>query len=70
MTLTEGRSRSPSSIRREFEDFDTDIIVYGGATFVASLIDHDLLDELNLFVNPVAIAEGLRVFTARTPRRK
>src|SRR5262245_4546892 len=28
-----------------------DIVVYGGATFVSSLIEHDLIDELNFFVN-------------------
>jgi dihydrofolate reductase len=44
-----------------------DIVVYGGAKFVASLIEHGLIDELNLFVNPVAIGEGLRVFGTRTP---
>jgi dihydrofolate reductase len=42
-----------------------DIVVYGGANFVSSLIQHDLIDELNFFVNPVAIGEGLRVFSAR-----
>jgi dihydrofolate reductase len=42
-----------------------DIIVYGGADFVSSLLRHDLIDELNLFVNPVAIGEGLRVFSRR-----
>lgn len=42
-----------------------DIVVYGGATFVSSLLQHDLIDELNLFVNPVAIGEGLRVFSTR-----
>jgi dihydrofolate reductase len=41
------------------------IIVYGGAKFVSSLIQHDLIDELNLFVNPVAIGEGLRVLSGR-----
>ncbi len=44
-----------------------DIIVYGGATFVASLIEHDLIDELHFFVNPVAIGEGLRIFKDRKP---
>jgi dihydrofolate reductase len=44
-----------------------DMIVYGGAAFVTSLIEHKLIDELNFFVNPVAIGEGLRVFAARTP---
>lgn len=44
-----------------------DLIVYGGATFVSSLIEHGLIDELNLFVNPVAIHEGMRIFSQRTP---
>ncbi len=44
-----------------------DIIVYGGATFVSSLIENRLIDTLNLFVNPVAISNGLRIFTDRTP---
>ena len=44
-----------------------DIIVYGGATFVGSLIEHDLIDELNLVVNPIAIGDGLRIFNARKP---
>lgn len=42
-----------------------DIVVYGGATFVSSLIEHDLIDEFNLFVNPVAIGNGMRVFKGR-----
>jgi dihydrofolate reductase len=44
-----------------------DIIVYGGATFVSSLIENRLIDELNLFVNPVAIGKGMRVFGSRIP---
>jgi dihydrofolate reductase len=43
-----------------------DIVVYGGATFVRSLIEHGLIDELNFFVNPVAIGEGLQVFSGKT----
>jgi dihydrofolate reductase len=46
-----------------------DIVVYGGATFVSSLIDNRLIDELNFFVNPVAIGIGRRVFSTRTPLR-
>ncbi len=42
-----------------------DIIVYGGATLVSSLIENRLIDELNLFVNPVAIGNGMRVFGGR-----
>jgi dihydrofolate reductase len=43
-----------------------DIVVYGGATFVSSLIEHGLIDELNFFVNPVAIGKGMQVFSQRT----
>jgi len=44
-----------------------DLIVYGGAGFVSSLMENTLIDELNLFVNPVAIGKGMRIFAARTP---
>jgi dihydrofolate reductase len=43
-----------------------DIIVYGGAGLVASLISQNLIDDLNLFVNPAAIGTGLKIFTGRT----
>jgi len=39
-----------------------DMIVYGGAGFVSSLIEKGLIDEFNLFVNPVMINKGLRIF--------
>jgi len=44
-----------------------DIVVYGGASFVSALIENRLIDELNLFINPVAIGKGLRIFSDRTP---
>lgn len=39
-----------------------DIIAYGGAAFVSSLIKAGLVDELNLFVNPVALGTGMPIF--------
>ncbi|MGN6416880.1 MAG: dihydrofolate reductase family protein [Pseudobacter sp.] len=39
-----------------------DIIVYGGAEFVSSLISLNLIDEYNLIVNPVAIGKGMPIF--------
>lgn len=41
-----------------------DIIAYGGATFVASLVKHNLIDDYHLFVNPAAIGRGLSIFSA------
>jgi dihydrofolate reductase len=46
-----------------------DVVVYGGATFVSALIAHDLIDELNIFVNPIAIGRGMRIFSDRKPLR-
>ena len=42
-----------------------DIVVYGGAGFVSSLIGANLIDELYFFVNPVAIGDGLSIFKNR-----
>ena len=39
-----------------------DIIAYGGAGFVSSLIKNNLIDEYHLFVNPVAIGNGMCIF--------
>ncbi len=39
-----------------------DIIAYGGATFVSSLIKEGLIDAFYLFVNPVAIGDGMAIF--------
>lgn len=40
-----------------------DIIAYGGAEFVSSLIKEDLIDEYHLFINPTAIGKGMAIFS-------
>jgi dihydrofolate reductase len=40
----------------------SDIMVYGGATFVSALIKEGLIDEYHLFVNPAAIGNGMPIF--------
>jgi dihydrofolate reductase len=39
-----------------------DIIVYGGGTFVTSLIKAELIDEFHFFINPTAIGKGMTIF--------
>lgn len=39
-----------------------DIIVYGGAGFVSSLIKEGLIDEYYIFLNPTAIGDGMTIF--------
>lgn len=40
-----------------------DLLVYGGSSFVASLIQHNLIDEYHLLVNPIALGRGAPIFT-------
>jgi dihydrofolate reductase len=42
-----------------------DIMVYGGANFVSSLISENIVDEYYIFRNPVAIGNGLSIFKER-----
>jgi len=39
-----------------------DIYACGGATFVSSLIKHNLFDEYHLFINAAAIGRGMPIF--------
>lgn len=53
-------------ITRLKEQAGEDMIAYGGADFVASLIRAGLIDELNLFINPTAIGNGMTIFRERS----
>lgn len=53
------------SVNRLKSERGKDILVYGGASFVSSLIENGLVDEFHLVVNPVAIGSGMRIFTKR-----
>lgn len=53
-----------AEIRALKEQPGEDIIAYGGAEFVSSLIQEGLVDDFHLFVNPVAIGQGMPIFQA------
>lgn len=46
-----------------------DIIVYGGATLVSNLIREGLIDEFQLFINPVLLGSGMRIFNKHKDRQ-
>ncbi len=48
----------------------TDIIVYGGAGFVSSLLQEGLIDEYHLFLHPTAIGKGMSIFSGLSEPRK
>ncbi len=39
-----------------------DLVVYGGSSMVAALIQADLIDEYHLYLNPVALGSGVPIF--------
>jgi dihydrofolate reductase len=41
-----------------------DILVFGGADFVSSLIKENLIDEYHLIINPTAMSNGMTVFNS------
>lgn len=41
-----------------------DMIAYGGASFIASLVKENLIDEYHLLINPVVLGKGVSFFTA------
>jgi dihydrofolate reductase len=47
-----------------------DMIAYGGVEFVCSLIEGGLIDEFNIFVNPVIIGSGMRISALLEHRQK
>jgi len=40
-----------------------DLIVYGGSSFVSSLVKQGLIDEFHFFINPIAIGKGMSAFS-------
>jgi dihydrofolate reductase len=39
-----------------------DILVYGSATLVKALLNHNLVDEMHLMLHPISIGGGLKIF--------
>ena len=52
-------------VNRRKNESGKDILVYGGANFVSSLIKENLIDEYNFFVNPAAIGNGMTIFEGK-----
>jgi dihydrofolate reductase len=60
----------PAAIQKLKDDVAGTIYVSGSATLVAGLLQDGLVDELHLFVYPVTLGSGLRLFTESMPGHK
>ena len=52
----------PSIVKSLKGESGKDLLVYGGANFVSSLLKERLVDEMYLFVNPAIIGQGKAIF--------
>ena len=57
----------PGRIRRLKDEVDGDVYVSGSATLVRALLADGLVDELHLYVYPVAVGTGIRLFETGGP---
>ena len=58
-----------SDVRRLKASDGPDLILSGSSTLTSTLLEHNLADELVVFVNPVLLGQGKRLFAHRTPAR-
>jgi len=63
-------SYDPDAIRRLKDDVDGDLYTSGSATLVRAALEDGLVDELHLFVYPLTLGPGLRLFTDGGPSHK
>jgi dihydrofolate reductase len=61
---------SPDAIRTLKDDVDGGIYVSGSVTLVQAMLADGLVDELHLFVYPVALGPGTSLFPANGPTTK
>jgi dihydrofolate reductase len=68
-TLIPADGDVPGEIRKlkEHDQDGKDIAVLGSGELVQTLIQHDLVDELNLLIHPLVLGEGKRLFRDGSP---
>jgi dihydrofolate reductase len=58
-----------ADIRRIKSHSGPDLILWGSSTLTSTLLEHGLVDEMLLFVYPVLLGKGKRLFAEGTPPR-
>jgi dihydrofolate reductase len=56
------KTNVPEEVRKLKQQPGKDILVYGSAKLVNTLLRHNLVDELRLMVHPVVLGSGRRLF--------
>jgi dihydrofolate reductase len=61
---TQAKGDLAEEVARLKEQEGKDILVFGGANFVSSLIKEGLIDEYHLIINPTAMGKGMTIFNS------
>ena len=59
----------PEEVAKLKDQYEGDILIFGSAKLVKTLLEHDLVDEWRLMVFPTIIGDGKRLFDGVVPRR-
>ncbi|MFO0937602.1 MAG: dihydrofolate reductase family protein [Gemmataceae bacterium] len=57
------------SVRQIKATSGPDVLLWGSSTLTSTLLEHGLVDEVMLFVYPVMLGQGKRLFAEGTPAR-
>lgn len=57
-------------VRKLKQSYERDILVHGSAQLAQTLIEHDLVDVLNLLVYPVIVGAGKRLFAGTSETKR
>ncbi len=55
-----------SKLKKLKEESGPDLVVWGSGNFIQTLLEHDLIDEMNLFIHPITIGTGKKLFAQGT----
>ena len=60
----------PGEVANLKDQYEGDILIFGSAALIRTLVENDLVDEWRLMVFPTIIGEGKRLFDGGLPLRK
>ena len=65
VTLAKGNlAEEIANLKKSPHGGSKDILVFGGADFVSSLVKEGLIDEYHLIINPTAMSKGMTIFSS------
>lgn len=53
---------SMENVKRVLETAETDVYLCGGGQFAGWLLDHGMIDQLKLKLNPIVLGDGVKIF--------